>query len=439
MKNKNIYRLIKFFSLTLFFVFFLPYNTSASTTEINRLNEQIDQKRNELQEIDREIERQKQAIQATSGRANTLQNTLQQLEASRRKLLTDISRTETRILEAELTIEKLSLEILEKDKFIKHSSKTIAESIRRMNQYESISAVERILGYQSISDFWMNLEQDYIFQDRVRNEINSLIKAKQDLELREQEKEIEKKELATFRVELSSERQSVEHTRNQQAELLQRTKNEEAEYQRILAENLRRKQAFENDLLEIESKLKILIDPKSYPAARSGIISWPLDNIRITQMFGGSQFAQTNPHIYGRPFHPGTDFAAPIGTRVKSVYNGKVIALGNTDDYPGCYAWGRWILVEHTNGLSSLYAHLSSISVTVGQQVTTGQVIGLSGNTGVTTGPHLHLTLYASQGVKVGKYGDYRPGGTGCAATNATGPFADLNAYLDPIQYLPKQ
>ena len=126
-----------------------------------------------------------------------------------------------------------------------------------------------------------------------------------------------------------------------------------------------------------------------------------------------------------------------VGTKIKSVSSGTVRDFGNTDAYPGCYAWGKWVLIDHDNGLSSLYAHLSSILVSRGQRIEAGEVIALSGNTGVSTGPHLHLTIYASQGVKVGKYGTYKPGGSGCAATDATGPFADINAYLDPMNYLP--
>jgi murein DD-endopeptidase MepM/ murein hydrolase activator NlpD len=93
-------------------------------------------------------------------------------------------------------------------------------------------------------------------------------------------------------------------------------------------------------------------------------------------------------------------------------------------------------VIEHDNGLTSLYAHLSSISVSNGQRVDVGETIGLSGNTGFSTGPHLHLTIYASQGVKIGRYNEFKSG-TGCAATAASGPFADLDAYLDPMNYLP--
>ncbi|HMO78580.1 MAG TPA: peptidoglycan DD-metalloendopeptidase family protein [Candidatus Paceibacterota bacterium] len=415
-----------------------PQNTSASTTEIDRLSKEIDQKRTELQKIDAEIAKQRQALQSVSGRANTLQNTLAQLEASRKKLLVEITKTETKIIETELLIDKIGFEIKQKESLIKQNSDALASSMRKINDLNSKSFVEKILGYESISDFWSDLEQTEILKNKINLEIIELKKIIDDLGNKEIEKQQEKNILSVFKQELASERESVESTKKQQDDLLKRTKNEEAEYQKILAENLRKRQSFERELMDIESKLNILIDPKSYPAPRNGILSWPLDSIRVTQAFGGSQFAKTNPHIYGRPFHPGTDFAAPVGTRVKSVYQGKVIGLGNTDAYPGCYAWGKWILVEHPNGLTSLYAHLSSISVVVGQEVSTGQMIGLSGNTGVTTGPHLHLTIYASQGVKVGKYGEYRPGGTGCAATGATGPFADLNAYLDPMQYLPK-
>jgi len=114
-----------------------------------------------------------------------------------------------------------------------------------------------------------------------------------------------------------------------------------------------------------------------------------------------------------------------------SVLPGVVVGIGNTDLYPGCYSFGKWIMVRHENGLSTVYGHLSVISVSVGEQVETGSVIGYSGNTGHTTGPHLHITLYATQGVHIEKYVSSR----GCK--EVTIPLADIKAYLDPLAYFP--
>ena len=93
--------------------------------------------------------------------------------------------------------------------------------------------------------------------------------------------------------------------------------------------------------------------------------------------------------------------------------------------------YGKWVLVKHPNGLTSLYAHLSSISVSKGQAVAQGQTLGLSGNTGYATGPHLHLTLYISSAVTFKNY-------TCNSGAVAYIPIAPLNAYLNPFSYLPQ-
>ena len=104
--------------------------------------------------------------------------------------------------------------------------------------------------------------------------------------------------------------------------------------------------------------------------------------------------------------------------------------MENTDLVRGCYSYGKWIMLKHANGLSTLYAHLSLQSVSVGQQVATGQILGYSGNTGYTTGPHLHFTVYASSGVQI-----LNRRSSVCGATY-TMPIADLKAYLNPLLYL---
>ena len=177
--------------------------------------------------------------------------------------------------------------------------------------------------------------------------------------------------------------------------------------------------------------MQIAKDPSSSPDTGSKFLDTPLDSIKVTQNFGDTEFAKSG--AYKGKGHNGVDFRASPGTSVRSVLSGTITSTGNTDAVSGCYSYGKWFLVKHNNGLSSLYAHLSHISVSSGDQVLTGQVIGYSGNTGYSTGPHLHLGLFVTQGVRVVRFGDIKVE-TNCA--DATIPFATHEAYLDPLSYL---
>ncbi len=85
--------------------------------------------------------------------------------------------------------------------------------------------------------------------------------------------------------------------------------------------------------------------------------------------------------------HAGIDFSAGIGVRVMATADGTVITAGTKG------AYGETIEIEHINGLTTRFAHLSRIDVKVGQKVTRGEVIGAVGNTGRSTGPHLHYEI----------------------------------------------
>ena len=166
------------------------------------------------------------------------------------------------------------------------------------------------------------------------------------------------------------------------------------------------------------------------PKTGSGVLIWPLDNVYITQYFGNTSFATANPQVYNGRGHTGIDFRASIGTPVRSSLSGVVQGTGNTDAIRGCYSYGKWIMIKHPNGLSTLYAHLSLQNVIIGQEVKTGQVIGYSGNTGYSTGPHLHFGVYATQGVKIQTFS------TSVNCRGAVIPVADYKAYLNPLSFL---
>ena len=105
---------------------------------------------------------------------------------------------------------------------------------------------------------------------------------------------------------------------------------------------------------------------------------------RLTQAFG------ENPHIYrrlGLPGHNGLDWGMPVGQPIRAVDEGFVILVRDAAD-----GFGRHIKVQHQWG-QSLYAHLSKFKAVLNQPVKQGEIIGLSGNTGFSTGPHLHFGM----------------------------------------------
>lgn len=105
---------------------------------------------------------------------------------------------------------------------------------------------------------------------------------------------------------------------------------------------------------------------------------------RLTSGFG----MRNDPFTGIRRFHNGIDLAAAVGTPVRAARAGRVVHVENQ---PGNY--GRFVIVRHDGGYQTLYAHLDSYSVRVGQSVNQGQSIGSMGNTGRSTGPHLHFSV----------------------------------------------
>lgn len=94
----------------------------------------------------------------------------------------------------------------------------------------------------------------------------------------------------------------------------------------------------------------------------------------------------------------GTDIAAPEGTPILAAADGTVTIANATDSWGGSY--GCYVKIDHGSGLTTLYAHCSSICVTAGQQVKkSGQVIAYVGQTGRATGPHLHFEIQGGANV----------------------------------------
>ncbi len=405
--------------------------------EEQALTEEIDAKREAIEKLDKEIAEHRNAVNSASGRASNLQGTIKILEATKLKLQTDIKKTQTEMEKTDLTIKKLNLDIVEKEYLLQKNLSGLAESVRRSNAIETTSTIDRFLGFESLSEFWSDFELTEKLQKQLTTEVENLDRLSRELKSAELSQRNERENLTEQQKQLSGQTVAVQHTQAEKATLLAATKNEEAGYKALLAKKLEEKKIAEAEIYEIESKLHYTIDPNGYLSPRHGILDWPVSGFRLTQNFGNTGFARSNPQFYSTGFHNGVDLAVPMGTEIKAPADGYVKGFGNTDLFPGCRSWGGWLMIQHPNGLSTLYGHLSSSIVSVGQEVKKGQIVAYSGSTGISTGPHLHFGTYISQAVQIKNYRDVAPSTRGCGAYNVNIPMASHEAYLDPLQYLP--
>jgi murein DD-endopeptidase MepM/ murein hydrolase activator NlpD len=400
--------------------------TTYATSDINDLRTKIQGNRTEIQKIEQEIRQYEQNLNKVLGEKKTLQNNIYALDQSRRKASATIRLTENKIDLTKGKIQTLSEKISDYTRQINNATQGLAETLRRINQVDDQSFIELLLQKQSIANAWTAVDSIQQFQSVVNSRIDELENLKKQLNQDKNLTEQEKRRLAAEKEELASNKRSLDIARQAKNNLLKKTKNKESEYQKILEEKRAAKKAFEAQMAAFEAQLEFILNKDTIPQKGSGIFAWPVPSKYITQYFGNTKFAKSG--AYNGRGHNGLDLRAPIGTRVNSVLAGTVIDT-NERVAKSCQ-YGKWVLIDHSNGLTTLYAHLSEISVTKGQAISTGQRIGYSGDTGYAFGPHLHLTTYASDAVK---FKQYKCKSTG---TVVKVPISAYSGYLNPIDYL---
>lgn len=414
-------------SVTLLFLLALP---KARADLVDDLKSKIEERNRVIQELEKEISQYQTQVEKTSAQGASLKNKIAALELTRKKLSAEIKALENKIARATFSIQELEIQIADTSLTIKRGLAAMAETLEKIDEEESNSLVETLLNYRSISSFLDKAESLSELSQGLKAELKTVRSLKQDLENKKLEAQGKRQELVSLATGLSDKKKVAEYNKAQTSKLLTQTKNQESAYRKVLQEKQALRDAFERELLDYESQLKFAIDPTSLPTVGAGVLRWPLDSVKITQQFGDTAFSRSHPQAYSGQGHNGIDLKAAIGTPVKAAFSGSVVGTGNTDTACPNASYGRWVLIEHENGLSTLYAHLSVIKAAAGQTVGTGEIIGYSGETGYATGPHLHFTVYASQGVKI-----LSRQSKICNA-KYTMPVASLNAYLNPLLYL---
>lgn len=335
--------------------------------------------------------------------------------------------TETKIDKTNLTIESLSTDIGSKQNSISNDLHSIAVGIRLTNEFEQDNVVGTILSKGDFTTIWNDIDNMVTIREKIIETIAELRQVKGELEGTREATIKAKAQLTELQSELSDQKKIIVQNANEKNNLLKQTKNSEANYQKLLADRIRKRDAFEKELRDFEAQLKFVLDPSKLPGG--GVLGWPLENVFVTQQFGKTS---ASGRLYASGTHNGVDFRASVGTPILAMADGTVVGVGDTD--LTCYgaSFGKFVFIKYNNGLSSTFGHLSLIKSKEGDTVRRGEVVGYSGATGHVTGPHLHVSLYASDAVQM----QSKPSAA-CDGRIYRLPVAPVNAYLDAMYYLP--
>ncbi len=434
-------KILRLFSLNLFIYTAIAIGTTAYVYAVDtpaptvdpkvvELQTKIDQRGADIKALEKEIAQYEGQINTLSTQANSLSSTIKSLDLTKKKLSAQVKLTEDKITAATIAIQGLNSQISDTEQTASADRRAISSAFSALNQNSDQSLPEIILAKSSISETWDSLNKLGILTDSLLTDISHLKKTKDTLSTRKSAKQQAQADLTALKAQLGGQQSAVASAVSEKNQLLADTKQSQSEYQKILNQKKAQKDAFEQEMMDFEASLHLTVTGSELPNSGKNILSYPVDVVRITQYFGNTAFSTKNPQIYNGKGHTGVDFGVSIGTPIKAALGGEVVGVANTDLYRGCQSYGKWIMIKHANGLSTLYAHLSVQNVRVGDMVGTGSVIGYSGNTGYSTGPHLHFGVYATAGVAITKFTNSKN------CRGATIPLADFSAYLNPLSYL---
>ena len=411
---------------------------------IDELKRSIQERNDEITRLEEEAKKFREEVTLQQERAKTLSGELTRIDRLISGLKNNITLTERKIGAKELEIGVLGSEIREKQASTDRLQSGLGAALRVLSQRDNESMALVLVKKPRLSDFLQEVDQFSSLQTKILGSIDALREIRKEIETKKGEAEEKKSELEDMKFDLRGRKATQEGEKRTRAELLIATKNQEKKYQELMQEAEKKRAALEQEIHAIEDKIRITIDPSLLPSRGRGVfglllpksvLSSCITTVKadpgtncLTQHFGYTAFAAVGG--YNGSGHNGVDFRADIGTPVSSVEKGTVAATGDTDIACRRASYGKWILVRHPNNLTTLYAHLSAIGISAGDAVERGGRIGYSGMTGYATGPHLHFSVFATQGVRVENIRSRVCG------TTMTVPVAAINAYLNPLDYL---
>ncbi len=366
---------------------------AVDTVEQAEYKQSIEEKSKELETINSQIRETQTNLTKIDGQKRTLNSDLKKLDYTLNQVTLGIKASEVNIQKLNLELGSLNGRVEEIEKDVDFKKGAIIETIRKINETDREGTIQVLLKNESLVKGAFEVQALRDVQDVLSLNVSELKDLHADLTDTIEEKADKKKQVETENQSLKVRKDLAEDQKQERKTLLTETKSKEQLYQQQLSALQKLQESIAEEIQDLEAALRGRIDATQIPAPRPGVLAMPLPGGKLTQGYGSSDFAR---HTYPGHWHNGVDFGKFLGAEIVSAEDGRVVAVGNQDRFCPRGAYGKFVVIKHYNGLTTLYGHLSNYVVKVGDEVERGQVIAYLGKTGLATGPHLHFTVYDS-------------------------------------------
>jgi len=393
----NKYQKYLIFATFLFGSVFFSAFVKADDPSITQLNDAqqkaLADKQDQIDAINAQIKAYKQIIGLKQRQGSTLADQITSLEAQANKLELEISVNKDKITNLADQISALVSRITEKENLFNKQKQMLSELMRVY--YSDYSSGKDMLILSSAETLSFLNQEDWTTQvgDKINELLASIRNLRESLINERVSLEEKKKEANDINVKLTAQGDYLDSAKTTKAQLLTKTQAETTKYNSLVDNLQQQRDEIENEINSLESGKLDELNLADMPAFKHGLLTYPLTKHILTQGYGKTSFAKTSKFYGTSGFHNGLDFGTPTGTNVMAAADGKVVAIGNN----GNYAYGRYIAIDHGNGIITMYGHLSAYKVSRGDTVKEGDTIGKSGNTGNSTGPHVHFSVFSAK------------------------------------------
>lgn len=354
------------------------------------LDSQIKAQQDELDRVSRMTQFHQTEIQTVRQQQKTYSGQLEQLDQKMAVSRQKINLLSLQIRKNDEETKRLSQEIVQRTGRIEELQKLLNERLVAIYKYGTVADYNLLLSASSAVELGSITymlgriaQSDQAMITELASERKKLSEDKTALETNRAQLEGRRKALAT------EESQARKDAQAKQSVMAQLEQNEKA-HQAALEE-------LKNNHLALQRTIDRLLAQKAEEARRrqtegrpamptvvhKGKLAWPLDSHRISSPFG----PRIHPKFKTRSMHTGIDLPAPKGTPVKAAGDGVVLYAGWIRGY------GQIVILDHGNQMSTVYAHLSAITVQEGAKVSAGSTVGRVGSSGVATATHLHFEV----------------------------------------------